>query len=298
MISRVIRITAWVLSGLAGFLVAGSAIFSEATMRLPRRTSSVGAMPTVPGVVARTVTVRTFDRAVLEAWFFALSEPPRGCVVLLHGIGDSRSGAVGFAPMFLQAGYAVLVPDGRGHGRSGGDVVTYGLLEKYDILAWAERLREQGCSNLYGLGESLGGAVLIEASALRPQFRAIAAECSYADLRSVGEYRVQHLSGLPGPLVAPAAKMLVAGSMLYARLIYGLDFRGASPLAAMSRTSTPVLLIHGVLDAETPSWHSQMLARANPKTVLWLVPNAGHTAAYSANPAEFRRQVLGWFAQH
>jgi pimeloyl-ACP methyl ester carboxylesterase len=86
--------------------------------------------------------------------------------------------------------------------------------------------------------------------------------------------------------------------MLYARLIYGLDFRGASPLAAMSRTSTPVLLIHGVRDTETPCWHSQMLARANPKTVLWLVPNAGHTTAYSANPAEFQRQVLGWFAQH
>jgi pimeloyl-ACP methyl ester carboxylesterase len=294
----VIRITAWALAGLAGFLVAGSAIFSEATMRVPRRTSSVGAMPTVPGVAARTVTVRTFDRAVLEAWFFALSEPPRGCVVLLHGIGDSRSGAVGFAPMFLHAGYSVLVPDGRGHGRSGGDVVTYGLLEKYDILAWAGWLREQGCRNLYGLGESLGGAALIEASALRPQFRAIAAECSYADLRSVAEYRVQHLSGLPAPLVAPFAKLLVAGSMLYARLIYGLDFRGASPLAAVSRTSTPVLLIHGVLDTETPCWHSQMLARANPKTVLWLVPNAGHTAAYSANPAEFQRQVLGWFARH
>jgi uncharacterized protein len=294
----VIRVTVWVLVGLAGFLVVGSAIFSEATMRLPRRTSSVGAMPTVPGVAAMTVTVRTFDRAVLEAWFFAPSEPPRGCVVLLHGIGDSRSGAFGFAPMFLHAGYAVLVPDGRGHGRSGGDVVTYGLLEKYDILAWTGWLREQGCRDLYGLGESLGGAVLIEASVLRPQFRAIAVECPYADLRSVAEYRVQHFSGLPTPLVAPVAKLLVAGSMLYARLIYGLDFRAASPLAAMSRTQTPVLLIHGRRDTETPCGHSQMLASASPKAVLWLIPNAGHTTAYSANPGEFQRHVLGWFAQH
>ena len=291
---RILGVALCVLLGSCGLLIVGSAVFGEAMMRLPRHTSSVGALPSAAGVAAATVTVRSFDRAVLEAWFFAPPQTPCRCVVLLHGIGDSRSGAAGFAPMIVRAGYAVLVPDGRGHGRSGGELVTYGLLEKYDILAWTEWLRKRGCRKLYGLGESLGGAVLIEASALRPQFRSIVAECSYADLRSVAEYRVQHFSGLPAPL----AKLLVAGSTIYARLAYGLDFRKASPLAAISRTSTPVLLIHGLKDAETPCYHSQTLAHANPKAVLWLVPNAGHTTAYSANPEEFQRRVLCWFMQH
>ena len=33
------------------------------------------------------------------------------CVLLPHGIADSRVSALGFAPMFLQAGYTVLAPD-------------------------------------------------------------------------------------------------------------------------------------------------------------------------------------------
>ncbi len=197
---RILGVALWVLLGTCGLLCVSSAIFGEAMMRLPRHTSSVGALPSAAGVPAATVTVRSFDRAVLEAWFLAPPKTPCRCVLLLHGIGDSRSGAVGFAPMFLHAGYAVLVPDGRGHGRSGGQVVTYGLLEKYDILAWTAWLRKRGCRELYGLGESLGGAVLIEASALRPQFRSIVAECSYAHLRSVAKYRVQHFSGLPALL--------------------------------------------------------------------------------------------------
>ncbi|MGA2118122.1 MAG: hypothetical protein ABSH56_25640 [Bryobacteraceae bacterium] len=35
----------------------------------------------------------------------------RGCVLVLHGIGDSGGSAAGFAPMFLTEGYAVLAPD-------------------------------------------------------------------------------------------------------------------------------------------------------------------------------------------
>jgi dipeptidyl aminopeptidase/acylaminoacyl peptidase len=71
-----------------------------------------------------------------------------------------------------------------------------------------------------------------------------------------------------------------------------------SRIESMRRTSTPTLLIHGLADSRTPYWHSQALARASAQSVLWLVSNAEHTAAYSAAPAEFRRRVLGWFAIH
>jgi len=78
--------------------------------------------------------------------------------------------------MFLAEGYAVLVPDIRGHGRSGGDLVTYGVREKYDALDWAHWMRREGCVTLYGLGESLGAAILIQATAVEPVFSAVVAE--------------------------------------------------------------------------------------------------------------------------
>lgn len=93
------------------------------------------------------------------------------CVLVLHGIGDSRASSVDyFAPVFLTNGYAVLAPDSRAHGESGGSIVTYGVLERFDTLAWAKWLRAKGCMKVYGLGESLGASILLQAAAEEPAF--------------------------------------------------------------------------------------------------------------------------------
>ena len=218
--------------------------------------------------------------------------------MVLHGIGDSRQGSAGYAPLFLDEGYSVLLPDSRAHGSSGGELVTYGLLEKSDVISWAHWLQQQNCKALYALGESLGGSVLIQASAVGSDFRAIVAESSFADLPAIAEFRVRqifHLSPLLQPMIPP---LLVQNSMTYAEFRYGIDLRQVQPIESIRRTATPILLIHGLRDSRTPYWHSQALARADAQSVLWLVPNAEHTAAYSATPTEFRRRVLSWFAGH
>jgi len=236
------------------------------------------------------VSISARDGAQLRAWFIRPKEYSGRCVAVLHGISDSRSGSVGFAPMFLERGYAVLAPDSRGHGESGGEFVTYGLLERYDVVDWAHWLKQSGCTAIYGLGESLGASVLIEATAIEPVFEAAVAESPYSDLADIAEYR----------LTAPAflSKAIVRGGMLYARLSYGLDFYQTSPLRAMAQTRTPILLIHGLKDDKTPPRHSQALACANRGAELWLVPGAGHTGAAATAPLEFRRRVLAWFIEH
>jgi uncharacterized protein len=218
--------------------------------------------------------------------------------MVLHGIGNSRQGSVGYASLFLDAGYAVLLPDSRAHGSSGGDLVTYGLFEKTDVLSWAQWLRQQDCTALYALGESLGGSVLIQAAAVGNDFRAIVAESPFADLSAIAEFRVRQILHLPPLLQSVIPAPLVQDSMTYAKFRYGIDLRQVQPTESIRGTSTPILLIHGLQDSRTPYWHSQALAGANASSVLWLVPNAEHTAAYSTAPTEFRRRVLGWFAAH
>jgi uncharacterized protein len=154
-------------------------------------------------------------------------------------------------------------------------------------------LRDQGCVEIYGLGESLGASVLIQAAALQPAFRAIVAECPYADLRSIAEYRVEQLSHVPAGL----SRLLVGGGVMYAKVRYGLDFNRVALISAMAQTKTPILLIHGMRDSRAPPWHSERLARQNTRAALWLVPDAGHVAASSKDPQEFRKRVLEWFAR-
>jgi fermentation-respiration switch protein FrsA (DUF1100 family) len=200
--------------------------------------------------------------------------------------------------MFLARGYDVLLPDSRGHGSSEGEIVTFGVREKYDVLAWAKWMREEGCTQIHALGESLGAAVLIQASALKPLFRAIVAECAYTDLRTIAIYRVREYLSFPRWLSGVVAEVVVAGGLAYARARYGINLAEASSLASVKKVNTPVLLIHGKNDVETPPFHSKRLAEASPSAVLWLVPNAGHTKASAAAPEEFQRRVLAWFAQH
>jgi fermentation-respiration switch protein FrsA (DUF1100 family) len=195
--------------------------------------------------------------------------------------------------------YSVLVPDSRAHGASGGEFVTYGLLEQYDVIAWASWMNDSGCRNLYALGESLGASILIQAAAVQPVFAAIVAECPFADLRRTAEFRVRRMiGGIPAPLAIPAAKVAVYSGEFYANWAYGLDLQQVSPVKAIARASTPILLIHGLGDFRTPPSNSEELARANSCDTLWLVPNALHTGASAAAPEEFCRRVLAWFAEH
>ncbi len=277
-------------AGVVCFVAAGAS-FCAATLHVGRR---VGAAP--PN--AANVEVAASDKVILKAWWLHPSMPNGSCVIVLHGIADSRAGSAGFAPMFVTQGYAVLVPDSRAHGESGGEFVTYGLLEKYDVIHWAHWMTGQGCRKVYGLGESLGASILIQAAAVDPVFAAIVAECPFADLREMAEYRVRQFLRLPNFIGTPVAKMVVTSGMFYANLVDGLDFRQVSPVRSISRTSTPILLIHGLDDSRTPPSQSQRLAAANPHDPLWLVPRAKHTGAAAAAPEEFSRRVLSWFASY
>ena len=70
---------------------------------------------------------------------------------------------MGLTRLFVENHYAVLAPDSRGHGRSGGDVVTYGLREADDLHRWVDWLMAtERPRNVFEMGESLGAAVLLQ----------------------------------------------------------------------------------------------------------------------------------------
>ena len=70
------------------------------------------------------VSISAQDGATLRAWFIAPSHPSGSAVILLHGVADNREGMIGYAALFLRHGYAVLLPDSRAHGESGGAIAT------------------------------------------------------------------------------------------------------------------------------------------------------------------------------
>jgi dipeptidyl aminopeptidase/acylaminoacyl peptidase len=132
---------------------------------------------------------------------------------------------------------------------------------------------------------------LIQAAAKEQVFAAIVAECAFGDLSSIATYRVAKSAQVPEFV----ARTLVYGAVVYGRVRYGLNLADASPVVSARRLQTPLLLIHGAEDDNTPPAHSLAIRDAALESEVWLVPAAGHTNASAVEPVEFRKRVLQWF---
>jgi dipeptidyl aminopeptidase/acylaminoacyl peptidase len=242
------------------------------------------------------VSIAAADGTPLDAWLFQPAHPNGAAVILLHGVGDSRAGMTSEAEFLLRAGYTALLPDVRGHGASGGDVITYGIREAEDVHRWdGWLLANAGIERLYGLGESMGAAILLQSLACEPRFRAVVAESAFADFPEVAYDRLAQEVGAPRPLFWP----IVKGGLLYERLRYGVDLRRASPASVVRATRVPILLIHGTEDRNIPIRHSRELHALNLRaTVLWEVPGGHHVDGLATAGPEYIERVLHWFASH
>ena len=196
--------------------------------------------------------------------------------------------------------YMVLLPDARAHGNSGGELATYGLKESTDIHRWIDWIEANGHPHcMFGLGESMGAAQLLQALATDTRFCAVVAESPFATFREVAYARF----GRPfhtGPWLGRTFfRPAVDVGFLYVRWHYGLNMEKASPENAVEHSRVPVLLIHGLNDTNIPPYHSDMIQAKNPSDiVVWKVPGAVHTGAHQAAPEEFDHKVLDWFASH
>jgi len=241
-------------------------------------------------------SITTNDGVNLRAWFLQPVSPNQDAVILLHGVSDNRMGMYGYGRWLLSKNYAVLLPDSRSHGLSGG-LASYGLKESNDIhqwVDWLERTYHPRC--VYGLGESMGAAQLLQALAKEDRFCAVIAESPFATFREVAYARFGR-EFQTGPWIGRTFfRPTVDVGFLFARIYYGLDLENASPEKAVETTKTPVLLIHGLSDRNIPPYHADEIQAHNPAEIaVWKVPGAVHTGAHQVAPVEFETRVLSWF---
>jgi hypothetical protein len=243
-------------------------------------------------------------------------------VLCFHGVADNRVGAIGQAHVLLRAGYNVVMMDARAHGASGGEIATYGWLERRDIHAIIDALLASEnldvriqmsrtlsvpgfqpppaariVHHLFALGESMGAGIALQAAAYDPQIEAVVAESSFASLHEASyDYAgLQKYPLLGKTLFAPGAwTMIYRGESLA-----GFPAGEVSPQKSVAARNFPVFLICDVADTTLPCRHTRKIfaAAIGPKE-LWEVPDAFHTAAIAYRPAEFERRVLTFFAKY
>lgn len=243
-----------------------------------------------------SVTVQAKDGAVLRAWSIVPHPDNGNSVILLHGLSDNRMGMIRYAELLLSHGYGVLMPDSRAHGQSGGRFATYGLLERDDIQQWIVWVYAgQHPSCVYGFGESMGAAQLLQTLELQPGLCAVAAESPFSNFREIAYDRVgQFFHGgtwIGRFLFRPTVEV----ALVYASRKYGFDFQKISPEDSVGKSQIPVFLIHGAVDHNIPVRHSERIRDRNPRVTLWEAPNADHCGAISTDPDQFVVKLLAWF---
>ena len=293
MVRRLVTVSAGLLVA-AGAAVFGAGSFAAENAIHPPRRKIALACPCFSHMSCRSVAIAAKDGVELRGWYYNSDKPNGKVVILLHGIGTSREDMVSLGYLFLRNGYAVLEPDLRGHGESGG-LATYGVLEADDVHRWVDwMVKNSGSKQIYGFGASLGASVLLQSLEMETRFRSVVAESPYYDFVSIADERIARM--LPGGTKWVAAPFVASG-IAWGRWRHGFDLREASPAEGLRRTHTPVLLIHGAQDSRTSPDNSERLARIGGRNVeLWIVPGSHHADAWATVKKEFENRVLGWFS--
>ena len=218
----------------------------------------------------------------LRGWTCTPPSTPRATIVYLHGVADNRESAAGVVRRFLPKGFGVVAYDSRAHGESDGSACTYGFFEKEDLHRVIDTLP---AGPVVLIGTSLGAAVALQEAAGDPRVTTVIAAETFSDLRTVATER--------------APRFFTRGTIARAFALAESDahFRvdEVSPVAAASRITIPVLLIHGAADVDTPPAHSQRVrAVLRGPSELILVPGAHHNE--SLNGAEIWPRIEAWIA--
>lgn len=176
-------------------------------------------------------------------------------VILLHGISSSKDGYAGLARLFCENGFRVVAFDSRGHGRSQGGCCTYGWHEKRDVSLIIDEIRKTDSGARIGIfGNSMGGAIALQAMAEDPRIECGVIESTFADFPEAACLRAESFTGFRvDPIVYPVL-WRAAGQGHW-------EPSAVRPEESAKSIDRPVLLSHGTEDEVFPISHGERIFR-------------------------------------
>lgn len=234
------------------------------------------------------VTITSHDGLKLAAKYYHMRDGAP-LAIAFHGYRSSCFiDFAGGSELCFDMGQNLLLVDQRAHGKSQGNTISFGILERLDCLSWvnyaAERFGPDTPMILYGV--SMGATTVVMASGLPlPDcVKGIVADCPYSSpsdiILSVCKQR-HYPPRLAYPFIC-----------LGARIFGHFNLRAETAENAVKLATVPILLIHGEADGFVPQEMSAVIARSAPDLVKRVTfPGADHAISYLVDEPRYRQIV-------
>jgi len=223
------------------------------------------------------VSTESFDGLTLSARYYHVADGAP-LEIQFHGFrsvclhdfsGGSREA--------LAAGHNLLLVDQRAHGNSEGDVISFGINERFDVLSWVNFARERfgrGVKILL-VGISMGAATVLMSSSLNLTDSVVGniADCPYSSPKEIIKKVIREDMHLPADLLWPFVWL---GGVLFGRF----NPSKTSATEAVKNTNIPILVIHGDGDKLVPIAMSEQIAACGDTVKFLPVKEAGHGLSY------------------
>jgi len=243
----------------------------------PYREEMVAWMKEVRAMPCQEVWIRSFDGLELHGRYFEYA-PGAPIELMFHGYrGAADRDLCGGVQRCFQLQRSVLLVDQRCSGKSQGRVITFGVRESRDCLAWVDFMVKHFGPDVKIIltGISMGATTVMIAAGeeLPPNVVGVLADCGFTSARQIIQKVIRQM-GLPPKLAYPFVRL---GALLYG----GFDPDERSAIEAMKHCRVPVIFFHGEADDFVPWQMSKDNYDACTAVKrLVSVPGAGHGLGY------------------
>ena len=196
--------------------------------------------------------------------------------VMLYFVGVGRNigdyNYLARVSAFRQLGFAVLVLDYRGYGRSQGAFPNEAQLYEDAQAAWQylRRDRQIPAEQIVLYGESLGGAIALDLAIRQPDAAGLIMQSSFTSMADAVRHRA-------------FTRLLPINPILTERF---------ESLEKIGQLDMPVLFLHGEADSVVPYTMSRRLYEAAPyPKQLFLIPEADHVSIYQPGDASYLKAI-------
>ncbi len=234
------------------------------------------------------IEIKSFDGLTLRGKYFECKkgEPVE---LLFHGYRGSaeRDVSGGIERCFALERNVILI-DHRASGASDGNIITFGIKERYDCLKWIDYTIERFGKDVKIIlsGVSMGAATVVMAAAEKLPENVVCAlaDCGYSSAKEI-ICKVMRDMKLPDKLVYPFARL---GASIFAKF----DLEETSPLQAVEKANIPIIFLHGTDDDFVPCEMSERLyERCTNKKAFVPIKGAAHGLAFPVDKDGYIKAV-------